>query len=49
MLDFSDLLFFAMALPNLIGLYVLQGDVKANLDVYLSKWRDGELDREAIR
>ncbi len=49
MLDFSDLLFFAMALPNLIGLYVLQGDVKANLDAYLSKWRDGELDREAIR
>jgi len=49
MLDFSDLLFFAMALPNLVGLYVLQGDVKANLDAYLSKWRDGELDREAIR
>ncbi len=48
MLDFSDLLFFAMALPNLIGLYVLQGDVKANLDVYLSKWKDGELDREAL-
>jgi len=49
MLNFSDLLFFAMALPNLIGLYVLQGDVKANLDAYLSRWRDGELDREAIR
>jgi len=48
MLNFSDLLFLAMALPNLIGLYVLQGDVKANLDVYLSKWRDGELDREAL-
>jgi AGCS family alanine or glycine:cation symporter len=49
MLDFSDLLFFAMALPNLIGLYVLQSDVKANLDVYLSKWRDGELDREVVK
>jgi len=49
MLNFSDLLFLAMALPNLIGLYVLQSDVKANLDVYLSKWRDGELDREAMR
>jgi len=49
MLNFSDLLFFAMALPNLIGLYVLQGDVKANLDAYMLKWKDGELDREAIR
>ena len=49
MLDFSDLLFFAMALPNLIGLYLLQGDVRANLAAYMSKWRDGELDREAIR
>ncbi|SFV53510.1 Na(+)-linked D-alanine glycine permease [hydrothermal vent metagenome] len=48
MLTFSDLLFFAMALPNLIGLYVLQGDVKANLDVYLTKWKSGELDKEAI-
>ncbi|MEA3491772.1 MAG: alanine/glycine:cation symporter family protein [Campylobacterota bacterium] len=49
MLNFSDLLFFAMALPNLIGLYVLQGDVKANLDAYMLKWRDGELDREVIK
>ncbi len=49
LLDFSDLLFLAMALPNLIGLYFLQGDVKANLDAYLAKYRDGELDREAVR
>jgi len=47
MLDFSDLLFLAMALPKLIGLYLLQGDVKANLDVYLKKYKNGELDREA--
>lgn len=49
LLDFSDLLILAMALPNLIGLYLLQGDVKANLDVYLAKWKNGELDEEAIR
>ena len=48
-LDFSDLLILAMALPNLIGLYILQGDVKSNLNAYLAKWKDGELDREAIR
>ena len=37
-----------MALPNLIGLYVLQGDVKANLDSYLTKWKQGELDKEVL-
>jgi len=49
MLNFSDLLILTMALPNIIGLYILQGDVKANLNAYLAKWKDGELDREAIR
>jgi len=48
-LDFSDLLILAMALPNLLGLYILQGDVKSNLNAYMAKWKDGELDREAIR
>jgi AGCS family alanine or glycine:cation symporter len=38
-----------MALPNIIGLYILQGDVKANLNAYMAKWRNGELDAEAIR
>ncbi|HHD72728.1 MAG TPA: alanine:cation symporter family protein [Epsilonproteobacteria bacterium] len=49
LLEFSDLLILTMALPNIVGLYILQGDVKANLDAYLAKWRSGELDREAIR
>ncbi|WP_295420151.1 sodium:alanine symporter family protein [Sulfurovum sp.] len=49
MLEFSDLLILTMALPNLIGLYILQGDVKDNLNAYLAKWKNGELDREAIR
>ena len=48
LLDFSDLLILAMALPNLIGLYILQGDVKENLTEYLKKWKSGELDRECI-
>ena len=49
MLNFSDLLVLAMALPNLIGLYILQDVVGVNLKSYLHKWREGELDREAIR
>ena len=48
LLDFSDLLILSMALPNLIGLYILQGDVKENLTEYLKKWKSGELDRECI-
>jgi AGCS family alanine or glycine:cation symporter len=49
LLEFSDLLILTMALPNIIGLYILQGDVKANLNAYLVKWKNGELDEEAIR
>jgi len=49
LLDFSDLLILAMALPNLIGLYFLHGEVKENLSMYLKKWKSGELDRECIK
>jgi AGCS family alanine or glycine:cation symporter len=49
LLNFSDLLILSMALPNLIGLYILQGDVKENLTEYLKKWKSGELDRECIK
>ncbi len=48
LLEFSDLLILSMALPNLIGLYILQGDVSRNLKEYLAKWKSGELDRECI-
>ena len=48
LLEFSDLLILSMALPNLIGLYMLQGDVSQNLKEYLAKWKSGELDRECI-
>lgn len=48
LLEFSDLLILGMALPNLIGLYILQGIVHANLKAYLAKWKSGELDRECI-
>ncbi|PHS33658.1 MAG: alanine glycine permease [Sulfurovum sp.] len=49
LLDFSDMLFFAMALPNLLALYLLQGEVKEHLKIYLEKLKSGELDRESIR
>ena len=46
-LDFSDLLILAMALPNFIGLYILHGKVREALSSYLSKLKSGELEREA--
>ncbi len=49
MVDFSFMLMLAMALPNIFGLFVLSGDVQRALQIYLSKLKSGELDREAIR
>ena len=45
-LEFSDLLILAMALPNFIGLYVLHGKVKSALLNYLARLKSGELDQE---
>ncbi|MPN51791.1 hypothetical protein SDC9_199440 [bioreactor metagenome] len=33
--DFSDMLILAMAVPNIIGLYVLAGEVKSELKNYV--------------
>jgi len=49
MVDFSFMLLLGMALPNILGLYILSGDVKRELDLYLEKLKSGELDKEAIR
>jgi len=49
MVDFSFMLMLAMALPNILGLFILSGDVKKQLEDYLEKLKSGELDREAIR
>ncbi|MFP6663457.1 MAG: alanine/glycine:cation symporter family protein [Deltaproteobacteria bacterium] len=42
-LDFSDGMIFAMALANILGLYLLAPVVKAEMNDYLQKLRDGEL------
>jgi alanine or glycine:cation symporter, AGCS family len=46
LVDFTDLLVLAMAFPNLIGLYVLSGKVRAALTQYQTKLASGELDAE---
>jgi AGCS family alanine or glycine:cation symporter len=49
MVDFSFMLMLAMALPNILGLFILSGDVKRELEEYMLKLKSGELDKEAIR
>lgn len=49
MVDFSFMLILGMSLPNILGLYILSGDVKAELKEYITKLKSGELDRETIK
>ncbi|MFT7824016.1 MAG: alanine/glycine:cation symporter family protein [Sulfurimonas sp.] len=49
MVDFSFMLILAMALPNILGLYILSGDVKEELNHYLRKLKAGKLDKEVER
>tara|TARA_B100001123_G_scaffold434370_2_gene560818 strand:- start:1322 stop:2992 length:1671 start_codon:yes stop_codon:yes gene_type:complete len=41
-LDFGDLMLLGMALPNLVGIYLLQGKVRTALDNYWQQLRAGE-------
>ncbi len=38
-LEFADAMIFIMAIPNLIGLYILAPDVKKDLTAYMAKLR----------
>lgn len=42
-LDFSDMMILAMALPNIIGLYMMSGEVREDLREYMRKLKAGEL------
>jgi len=44
-LDFSDLMILSMAIPNLIGLYILSGKVKRALNDYWTSHKAGEFER----
>ncbi len=49
MVDFSSILFLALAIPNIFGLMIMSGDVRKMLTEYMRKLKSGELDNEAIR
>ena len=44
LLDFADMAFFGMALPNFLALYLLSGKVKEALDDYAAKLKAGEFE-----
>jgi alanine or glycine:cation symporter, AGCS family len=45
-LDFSDMMILAMSFPNIIGLYIMSGEVKKDLDEYQRKLKSGQLFRK---
>ena len=42
-LDFSDALVFVIALPNILGLYILAPIIKAELKSYQARLKSGEI------
>ncbi|WP_224483510.1 amino acid carrier protein [Robertkochia aurantiaca] len=42
-LDFSDMMILAMSFPNIIGLYIMSGEVRKDLSEYLSKLKNNQL------
>ncbi len=44
-IDFGDMMILGMAFPNLIGVFLLSGKIKADLDAYMRKLRAGEFAR----
>ena len=45
-LVFSDLMILSMAFPNILGVALLSGKVKARLDDYWSRYQAGEFDKQ---
>ena len=41
-LDLSDLMILGMAFPNILGVILLSGKVRAALDDYMTRLRNGE-------
>ena len=42
-IDFSDMMILAMAFPNILGLYLMSGEVRADLRDYLSRVKSGAI------
>ena len=44
-IDFSDAMIFAMAFPNVLGIYFLMPTVKRELDEYWADYKAGRLQK----
>ncbi|MFM8213072.1 MAG: alanine:cation symporter family protein, partial [Pirellula sp.] len=42
-LDFSDMMILTMAIPNLIGVFILSNEIYKHLQIYIGKLRSGEI------
>ncbi len=42
-IDFADYMFLTLAIPNLIGLYLMSGEISKDLNSYFSKIKSGEI------
>ena len=42
-IDFSDMMILAMAFPNILGLYMMSGEVRADLRDYLARVKSGDI------
>jgi AGCS family alanine or glycine:cation symporter len=46
-MDFGDMMILGMAFPNLVGVMLLSGVVRRDLDRYWARLRAGEFPRRA--
>lgn len=47
-LDFSDMMILAMSFPNIIGLYIMSGEVRKDLKEYMAKLKSGEIFQKEV-
>ncbi|MEW2919838.1 amino acid carrier protein [Muricauda sp. ANG21] len=47
-LDFSDMMILAMSFPNIIGLYIMSGEVRGDLNNYLKKLKANQLFKKVV-
>ena len=48
-LDFSDMMILAMSFPNIIGLYIMSGEVRKDLREYMTKLKSGEIFKKEVQ
>ena len=42
-IDFSDIFFLSMAIPNFIGLYIMRNEIKTDTKDYILRLKNGEM------